>query len=307
MSTTRPDTPERDPTAHPTDIEPQGWWATLKRVGAEIGNDHVSLIAAGCAFYGLLAIFPGIVAALAIAGLITEPQALVEQLQSSAQMLPEGAADIIVDQATAVAGSREGGLGLAAIFGVLVALYSASKGIQSLMEGLNVAFEAEETRGFFKRYLVQFALTLGLILGLFLIAAAGAVVPAALAVLNLGDTTEIVAQVLRWPLMLLIVIVGLAVLYRFGPDRHVAWRWVTPGAALATVVWLAGTIAFTLYVSNFGSYNETFGSLGGVIVLLTWLWLSAFIILMGAEFDSEMERQAKRDPEGDGPLDPDAA
>ncbi|GGL60837.1 YihY/virulence factor BrkB family protein [Wenxinia marina] len=293
-----------DPAAHPTDITKQGWWATLKRVFAEIGNDHVSLIAAGCAFYGLLAIFPGIVAALAVAGLVTSPQMLVDQLESLASMLPQGAAEIIMDQATAVAGSREGGLGLAAIFGVLIALYSSSKGIQSLMEGLNVAFETDESRGFVRRYLVQFALTIGLIVGVLLIAAIGALLPAALAILPLGDTTEFWVQIIRWPLMILIVVIGLAILYRFGPDRHVSWRWITPGAALATAIWIAGTVAFTVYVSNFGSYNETFGSLGGVIILLTWMWLSAFIVLLGAEFDSEMERQAKVDPEADGPLDP---
>ena len=140
--------------------------------------------------------------------------------------------------------------------------------------------------------------------GFIVLAVVLAGLPVALNFLPLGDATETIIAVIRWPVVLAIVAVGLAVLYRYGPDRTVAWRWLTPGAALATVVWALGSAAFAIYVRNFGSYNETFGTLGGVIILLTWLWLSAFIVLLGAEFDSEMELQAKRDPEGDGPLDP---
>ena len=161
-----------------------------------------------------------------------------------------------------MAGSQGGGLGLAAIFGVLFTLYSSSLSIQSLMEGLNVAFETIETRGFFERYIVQFILTIGLIVGFLVVVAIGAALPAILAWLPLGDTLETVLGLARWPLMLLVVSFGLSILYRYGPDRHVAWRWITPGAALACLVWVLGTVAFTFYVSNFGSYNETFGTAG---------------------------------------------
>ena len=294
-------------TAHPKDIEAPGWWATLKRVYGQIGEDHVGLIAAGCAFYGLLAIFPGIVAVLAVAGLVTEPSQLVGSLETLAAMLPQEAAQIIIDQATAVAGSEDGGLSLAATVGVLVAIWSSSKAVQSIMEGLNVAFETTESRGFIKITLTKLLLTLGLMAGFLLTAIVLAGLPALLAFLPWDGATEMVVTVLRWPLILALVVVGLAILYRYGPDRHVAWRWITPGAALATVVWAAGSFAFAIYVRNFGSYNETFGTLGGVVILLTWFWLSSFIVLMGAEFDSEMERQAKRDPEGDGPLSPEQA
>ncbi|WP_370160416.1 YihY/virulence factor BrkB family protein [Limimaricola soesokkakensis] len=288
----------KNPDAHPGDINKPGWLATLKRVYSEIGDDHVSLIAAGCAFYGLLAIFPGIVAAMAIAGLFFEPSTVVDQLQALSGFLPQQAAEIVLSQAKEVAGSEEGGLGLAALFGILVAIYSASKGVQSLMEGLNVAFEAEESRGLVKFNLVKLALTLGMILGFLLIVAVAALLPAVLGVLPWGATTEWIINFVRWPVLLILVALGLAILYRYGPDRgDKKWRWITPGAGLACLLWLVGSIGFAFYVRNFGGYNETFGALGGVIVLLMWLWLSSFIVLMGAEFDSEMERQAKHDPQ----------
>jgi membrane protein len=275
----------------------RGWWRLLVNVYKELSDDHVGLIAAGVAFYGLLAIFPGIVAAMAVAGLIMDPNAVVSQLEGLSRFIPQDAAQIVIDQAVAVAGSEEGGLGLAAIFGVLVALYSASKGVSSLMEGLNVAFEVEEKRGIVSYYLTAFALTIGLIVGFLLIMAILAGLPALLAFLHLGSATEWLVSLARWPILLAILALGLAILYRYAPSRGpVPWHWITPGAGVACGLWLLGSILFAVYVSNFGSYNETFGALGGVIVLLTWLWLSAYIVLLGAEFDSEIERQDKEEP-----------
>ena len=270
----------------------RGWWTLLRNTYREMGSDHVGLIAAGIAFYSLTAIFPGVVVLMAIAGLVMEPGQVEAQLQGLSQFLPQEAAAIVLDQAVAVTGSEEGGLGIAAILGFLIALYSASKAVQAVIEGLNVAFEVEETRGFVKLYAVTFALTLAMILGFLFIVGLLAVVPAVLAFLPLGAVGEWIASLLRWPVVMAVVILGLAVLYRYAPSRgDVPWRWLTPGAIAATLLWLLGSVAFTIYVANFGSYNESFGALGGVVVLLTWLWLSAFIVLMGAELDSEIERQ----------------
>jgi membrane protein len=269
----------------------------------EISEDHVGLIAAGVAFYGLLAIFPALVAVMAIAGLVMDPSAIVTQLEGLARFLPQDAAQIVIDQAIAVTGSQEGGLGLAAIFGLLVALYSASKGVTSLMEGLNVAFEVEEKRGIIRFYLTALALTLGLILGFLVIVTILALLPALLAFLPWGNVTEWILRVVRWPLVLGVLAAALAVLYRYAPSRGpVPWHWVTPGAGVACALWLLGSILFTVYVANFGSYNETFGTLGGVIALLTWLWLSAYIVLLGAEFDSEIERQDREEPGEPSPV-----
>ena len=272
----------------------RGWWRLAVNVYKEIADDHVGLIAAGVAFYGLLAIFPGIVAAMAIAGLFLDPNAVVSQLEGLSRFLPQEAAQIVIDQAVAVAGSESGGLGLAALFGILVALYSASKGVTSLMDGLNVAFEVEEKRGLIKYYLTAFALTIGLIVGFLLIIAILALLPVLLGIFRFGDFTQTLVGLIRWPVVLAVLALGLAVLYRYAPSRGpVPWHWITPGAGAACIFWLVGSVIFAIYVQNFGAYNETFGALGGVIVLLTWLWLSAFIVLMGAEVDSEIERQDK--------------
>lgn len=282
--------------SRPFDIPVRGWKDIALRVKDEVSEDRVGLIAAGVAFYGLLAIFPGIAALMAIAGLVTEPAAIVDQLNRLLGVLPEQAATIILDQAREVAGSDKGGLGLAAFFGLLIAIYSASKGVASLMQGLNVAYDEDETRGFFKLTLVKLALTVGLIVGFSLVLAGLLALPAALAALQLGALPETIAALIRWPVLLLVAISGIAALYRWAPSRENAeWRWITPGAALACVLWIVGSGGFAFYVQNFGSYNETFGTLGGVVVMLMWLWLSAYIVIVGAEVDAEIEAQTRRD------------
>ncbi|WP_394152528.1 YihY/virulence factor BrkB family protein [Loktanella salsilacus] len=284
-------------TAHPADISSKGWLALLKRVFSELSDDHVGLIAAGCAFYGLLAIFPGLVAAMAIAGLFTDPNTIVTQLETLTRFVPAEAAQIVIDQAKSVAGSDSGGLGLAAVIGLLTAFYSATAGMAALIEGLNVAFDVKEPRSFLRTLMVKGTLTLGLIAGFFGIVILLVAIPVILGLLRLPADTEWFVMLVRWPLVLLVVAGGLAVLYRYGPARtDRRWRWVTPGAAAACILWLVGSLAFGFYASNFGSYNETFGALGGVIILLMWLWLSAYIVLLGAEIDSEIEAQAKQDP-----------
>ena len=282
--------------AKPQDIPAKGWKDILLRVKDEITEDHVGLIAAGVAFYGLLALFPGIGAAMAIAGLVTEPQQIVTQLESVAQLIPQEAAGIIIDQATAVAGSESGGLGLAAAFGILLSIYSASKGVGSLMEGLNVGYDEEEKRGFVKLTFTRLWLTALLVIGLLVGLSATLILPAILKLVGLGQTAELVISLARWPILIVLTLLGLAVLYRYGPSRDAAeWKWLTPGAIVATVLWMAGSALFAWYVANFATYNETFGTLGGVIVLLMWLWLSAYIVLAGAELNSEMEAQTRKD------------
>jgi len=281
----------------PLEIPPRGWKDISMRVFRQVGDDNVGLMAAGIAFYGLLAVFPGIAACMAIAGLVTEPSMIVDQLETYGQLLPQQAADIIVGQASEVAGSRSGGLGLAAAAGLLITVYSASKGIRSMVQGLNVAFGVKEGRNIFMLYVVTFLFTLALIAGLLVAIASTIIVPAVFAALPLPERLETLVSLLRWPILAAFSVFGLSVIYRYAPCRpRPKWRWITPGAAIACVLWVAGSVLFSLYVSNFASYNETFGSLGGVVILLMWLWLSAFVILLGAEIDSEMEAQAKTGP-----------
>lgn len=280
----------------PRGIPSGGWKQILWRVKDEIAKDHISVVAAGIAFYALLSIFPAIAALVSIAGLILDPADIAGQLESAAAVLPAEAAAIVQDQVVKVTTGDQTGTGLVALFGIAVALYGAMKGVLTLMEGLNIAYDEEETRGMVKLYLTALAITLGSIIG----TAAGIglmiLLPSLIGMFGLPPVLETVVGLLRWPVMAILVMLALAALYRFGPSRaEPKWRWVSVGAVAATALWMIGTAAFTIYVQNFGSYTETYGTLGGVIVLLTWMWLSSFVILAGAELNAEIEQQTARD------------
>jgi len=280
----------------PTDIPAKGWKDIAFRLKDEIGEDRVGLIAAGVAFYGLLALFPAITALLAIGGLLVEPNQIINQLSALSGIVPEAVMNIITEQATEVAGSREGGLGLAALLGIALAIYSASKGMGSLMEGMNVAYDEKEERGFIRLKLQTLGLTLFLIFGLLVAFAAMIGIPIILNMLNFGAFAKTAATIAIVAIILALSLVGLAVLYRYGPSRDAPeFKWVSPGAIAACIIWVIGSAGFAFYVANFGSYNESFGALGGVVVLLMWLWISAFIVILGAELNAEMEAQTRRD------------
>lgn len=280
----------------PLELPASGWKDIAFRVKDEVVGDRVGLIAAGVAFYGLLALFPAITALIAISGLMIEPNQIVDQLNRFSGVVPEEVITIVTDQATAVAGSREGGLGLAALIGLLIALYSSSKGMASLMEGLNVAYNEDETRGFFKLKLVTFGLTLVLITGLLVGLGATLAVPAILAFVGLGAVMETLITVSLWLGLIALTVFGLSVLYRFAPSRDAPeWKWASAGSIIGCVLWIVASAGFAFYVSNFGSYNESFGTLGGAVVLLMWFWISAYIILVGAELNAEMEAQTRYD------------
>jgi membrane protein len=287
----------------PQDIPMPGWRDIGLRVKDEMTADHVSIVAAGVAFYGLLAVFPAIAALISIAALIYDPAEIEAQLEAFAAALPQQAAEILLGQARKVAGGAGGGVGLAAVGGILLALYSASKGMKTLMEGMTIAYDETDTRGFIAKNVTALALTAMLVFGVLAAVALTIVLPALAGMLGLGETLRGWLTLAAWPVLGLLTIFGLAVVYRYAPSRECPrWRWVTPGALLATVLWVLGTLAFSVYVRNFGSYNETYGAIGGVIVLLLWMWLSAFIILMGAELNSEMEHQTRRDTTSGEPL-----
>jgi membrane protein len=282
--------------AQPLAIPAAGWRDVLMRTKDEIGADHVSIVSAGVAFFGLLALFPAIASAVAIAGFVLEPATMAAQIEQLAAALPQNAAEIVQGQARKVAEGGGAGLGFAALFGLVLSLYSASKGMKTLMEGMTIAYDEQETRGFVALNATALALTILLIVGLVVALAATTVLPALLGSLGLSESARAWVAWGRWPLLAVFAMAGLAVIYRYGPSRtNPRWQWVSLGAVVATLIWIAATIAFSIYVRNFGSYNETYGTLGGVIVLLTWLWLSAFVVLMGAELNSEAEHQTRRD------------
>ena len=280
----------------PQDIPTPGWRDIALRTKNEISDDHVSITAAGVAFYALLAIFPAIAALISIWGLIADPAQIEQQIGSVAGMLPQEAASILRDQAHKVASNAGGALTFGLIFGLLLTLYSAAAGMKALIEGLNVAYDEQEKRGFIRYNLVALGLTLGAIVALIVALGLIAVLPALLGSLGLGSTAATLIAWLRWPLLFVFAMVALAVLYRYAPSRdEPRWRWVSWGSVIATLLWVLGSIAFSLYVRNFASYDATYGSLGAVVILLMWLWLSAFIVLLGAELNSEMEHQTAED------------
>ncbi len=280
----------------PTEIPAKGWKDIALRLKDRIAEDQVGLIAAGVAFYGFLALFPAIAALMAISGVFIDPTDVAAQIESVAGLIPQDIVDIILDQITAVTGADSNGLSWAAAFGLALAFYSASNGVGSLIGGLNVAYAETETRGFIALKLRTFALTLFMIIGMIVGLITVLALPSALLWIDLGPLAEPVILVLSFALLACLTISGLAVVYRFGPARDAPeWVWASPGSILACLLWMIGSAGFAFYVSNFGSYNETFGALGGVVVLLTWLWLSAFIVLIGAELNAEMEAQTRRD------------
>ncbi len=280
----------------PVAIPALGWKDVALRVKDAIAKDRIGLMAAGVAFYGLLALFPAITALIAISGLLIDPGQIAGQIQSLSGLLPQEVIGIISDQASAVAGSRDGGLKLAALLGLLIALYSASRGMASLMEGINVAYDEDEKRGFIKRMLVTLALTIVLIVGLLIAFATMIAVPAIIAILNLGPILTFSINAALWAGLVALTMLGLSVLYRFAPSRSSPeWKWASVGAFAGCVAWIIASVGFAFYVSNFGSYNESFGTLAGVVVLLMWFWISAFIVLLGAELNGELEAQTRVD------------
>lgn len=278
----------------PGDIPSWGWWAILKRTFSEVSGDRVLAVAGGVTFYGLLSIFPAITVLVSVYGMFADPQTIAEHLQMLGGFLPEGAMSIIGEQAMRIARSGQSQLSLAAIIGVLIALWSANAAMKAMMDALNIAYDTEENRGFIKLHAVSLLFTFTATAGLILMFAVVAAVPVILQVFWLGSTIDFLLWAGRWPVIFGLIIVALAVLYRYGPSRpDVRWRWITPGSFIAALGLVAFSMLFSWYAANFGKFNETYGSLGAVIGFLTWMWLSAVIVLVGAELNAEIENQAR--------------
>jgi membrane protein len=280
----------------PADIPLRGWGDILLRVYNNIGTDRVFTIAAEVTFYSLLAMFPAIAAVVAIYGLFADPATISSNLDSLSGLLPAGAIDVIRDQMTRIVSRGKGTLGLAFGIGLLVSLWSANAGIKSLFDSLNLVYDEEEKRGLIKLNLVSLTFTVAAIVLVLFGIAAVVVLPAALNYIGLGGATDLMFRIGRWPILFVIIALALASVYRYGPSRSKPkWSWITWGSAFAAIAWIVGSLLFSWYAANFGSYNQTYGSLGAVVGLMLWLWLSMIVILVGAELDAEMEHQTARD------------
>jgi membrane protein len=280
----------------PGEIPPRGWFAILKRVKAEVKDDNVPLLAAGVAFYAMLAIFPAIIAVVTVYGMVADPAQIESQVQEFAKGLPAGADELLTEQLSNAAGAADRALSIGLAASLLGVLWSASSGVQGLVKGLNLVYDERESRGFLKLRGLSLLLTLGAIVAAVVAVALIAVFPGVVDDLGLGRAGELAASIGRWVVLALLMLLALAVLYRYAPDRaNPRWRWVSWGAVVALVLWLLGSVGFSYYVDNFGKYNQTYGALAAVIILLLWLFLSAFVVLLGAELDAETERQTARD------------
>jgi membrane protein len=273
-----------------------GWTDILWRVYARTNDDRLLATAAGVVFFGLLAVFPAITALVSLYGLFANPSTIGANLQTLALMLPKDSFQIVQDQIARVIEKGSAELRTTFLFGLALAVWSANAGVKAVIDALNVAYEEQEKRGFVRLNLLSLGFTLGGIVALLLMVGAVVAFPLALDHLGLAPESKLIVGVARWPLLLLILIGALGVLYRFGPSRREPrGEWLSAGTLVAPLLWLAGSSLLSWYLSNFGNYNATYGSLGAAIGLMMWMWMSAIIVLWGAELNSEIEHQTALD------------
>ena len=280
----------------PGEIPRRGWKDILLRLKDQLSEDNIFFIAAGVAFYAFLALFPGIAAMVSIVGLIADPADVEEWVGAASAVLPPDALALVRDQVHAIVSTPNERLGFSLLVSITLALWSATAGIKALMTALNIAYEERERRGFLKYYATAILLTIAAVLFALLALVLVAAVPPLLKELALPSALEKLLGLALWLFVGGAFIVGLAVLYRYAPSRSKPrWRWVSTGAVSATLLWVAGSIGFSLYVANFGDYNETYGALAAIVILLTWFYLTALVVLIGAELNAEMEHQTRVD------------
>lgn len=280
----------------PFEIPWKGWKDIFWRTYQRIDEDRLLATAGGVVFFGLLAIFPAVTALVSSYGLFADPKTISANLQTLATMLPEGSFQIVEEQVARVVSHGNTTLGATFLLGLLLAIWSANAGVKAIFDALNVAYEEREKRSFIKLNMVSLAFTVGGIVALLVMVGVVVAFPLALNHLGIAPESKLIVALARWPLMFLILLVALAILYRFAPSRDAPrWQWLSLGAVIAAILWIAGSALLSLYLSEFANYNATYGSLGAAIGLMMWMWMSAIVIMFGAELNSEIERQTLRD------------
>jgi membrane protein len=281
----------------PWAIPASGWKDILWRTYAKINDNRLLLVAAGVVFYGLLALFPAIAAFVSLYGLFANPSTINQQVSALSHVLPGGAVEIVHEELKRLAANRGASLSIGFIVGLLVTLWSANAGTKAIIDALNVAYGETEKRSFLRLNLISVLYTLIGMAALMLAIGAVVVIPVVLGRLGLGSAAGALVSILRWPILIALVVVGLAAVYRYLPCRpEPQWRWITPGSAFGAVGWIAGSLLFSWYIANFGHYNATYGSLGAAIGMMMWMWISMIVILVGAQLNAEIEQETGRGP-----------
>lgn len=280
----------------PGEISWRGWWDVLWRVKDQLDADNVSIVAGGLALFALLAVFPSLAAAVAIYGIVASPEAIATQMQTFNDLLPTATAEILQNQLQQLVSQRNETLSIGVIVGAVLAMWSARKGMVAMITALNVAYNEHDRRSFLKRLLLSSTFTICGVLGFVVMVLIGVAVPIVLAFIPLGTATEWVLQAVRWLLLWLIAVFALSTMYRFAPHRaRPRWEWTNAGARIAASLWLLSSAGFAIYVRNFDSFGEAYGAIGGVVVMLMWFYVSAYVVILGAEINSELERQTVND------------
>jgi membrane protein len=280
----------------PREVPLRGWLDVLKRTRRGIRDTNASIVAAGVAFYAFLALVPALIAVVAIYGLVANPADVKDQITSFTSAAPRDAQRLLSNQLSSITRGAGGGTGIAAAIAIGAALWSASSGIAALNTGLTVVNRENETRGMLKRRLLALAITLFAVVGVLVMLALVVALPSLLDSAGVSAIGSTVLELARWPLLAFLLLDGLAVIFRYGPQRRrPKWRWISPGAVVAMIVGLVASVGFSIYVSLLGNYNKTYGSLGAIIVVLLWLYLMAFAVLFGAALNAELEHQTTRD------------
>lgn len=283
----------------PAQIAWPGWSAVLRRTLMEMLTDRVALVAAGCAFYATLALFPAISMLISVYGLLSDPTTVVPQLEVLRTLLPPSAFQLIVERVQLLVSKPPGALTTSLLFSTAVTLWSSAAGTKSLLAALNLAYEEREGRSFLRYQALAFTITLCVILGTVLGLSILVALPAALSIL--GIQQHVLIRLAGFGLLVAAVVAGLSLLYRYGPDRRAPrWQWVTAGSLAATLLWVVASALFSYYVASFATYDATYGPLGTVVAVMMWFYVTAYAVLLGAELNAELELQTVRDST-DGP------
>ena len=268
----------------------------LARVWRNILKKNLSLVAGGVTYYLLLSLFPALATLVSLYGLVADPRQVARTLNALSRVIPAGSQQLIAAELHHLTAASNTALSAGAVIGLVISLATASFGVSGMISAVNIAYDQEDTRSLAKFYWITLILTVGLIISGTVTLVLVALLPVILSHLDADATTKWVALVVEWPVLMGFVMATLMVLYRYAPHRENArWEWITPGAVIATLLWVIVSLLFTVYVARFNNYDATYGALGAVAVLLIWLWLSSYIVLLGAEINAEAERQTKRD------------